>query len=122
MSSGGPLVVHASKLYTFKVFEMFCKVKTESEDYFVTDCGGDGKFVVEHYNLSIVEYWCKGKYIVQVDSARSTFDCECGMFEHFGLPCCHALRVRDYILQRVVLYLGFTNSPELVIVHLLWCR
>lgn len=93
MSAGGPLVSHASKLYTFKVFDMFCKIKIESDDYFVLESDGGTNFMVQHYNLDKVECWCKGKYVVTVDVERSMFICQCGMFEHFGLPCCHALRV-----------------------------
>lgn len=90
---GGRLVAQASKIYTFKVFELFCKLKTESEDYFVSDSLDDTEYVMQHYNLAKVESWCKGKYLVKVNAGRSTFECECGLFEHFGLPCCHTLRV-----------------------------
>ncbi|TVU31677.1 hypothetical protein EJB05_23375, partial [Eragrostis curvula] len=37
LSMGGPLIAQAAKVYTYKVFGMFCKVKTESEDYFAKE-------------------------------------------------------------------------------------
>ncbi|TVU50896.1 hypothetical protein EJB05_02291, partial [Eragrostis curvula] len=93
LSMGGPLISQAAKIYTYKVFGMFCKVKTESEDYFVTEVVKGKEYIAEHYNVEKVQRWCKGRYLVQVNADCTMFKCECGMFEHFGLPCCHSLRV-----------------------------
>lgn len=98
LSAGGPLVVHASKMYTFKVFSMFVEIKNESEYYFVDGPCVGGQYIVQHYNLEKVQRWCKGRYKVRVSTDGSMFSCECGLFEHFGLPCCHSMRVSVFRL------------------------
>ncbi|TVU38110.1 hypothetical protein EJB05_11464, partial [Eragrostis curvula] len=113
LSLGGPLVAQAAKVYTYKVFGMFCKVKTESEDYFAQEVVPGREYVTEHYNLEKVQRWCKGRYVVKVNEERTMFNCECGMFEHFGLPCCHSLRV--------MISVGVKSIPEAMIMRR-WTR
>ncbi|TVU41598.1 hypothetical protein EJB05_15130, partial [Eragrostis curvula] len=113
LSLGGPLVHHASKVYTFKVFGMFCKIKTESEYYFANEVVPGREYMAQHYNLEKVQRWCKGQYVVKVNEDRTMFKCECGLFEHFGLPCCHALRV--------MICLGVKSIPEPMIM-LRWTK
>ena len=98
LNIGGPLVVHAHKVYTLKVFALFCELKEDSEFYRAIEVVQGVKFVAEHYNLNRVQQWCKGKYEVDVLGGGSKYSCECGLFEHFGLPCSHILRVSMYRL------------------------
>lgn len=77
---------------------MFCTLKTESEDYYVDAIVDGQEYTVQHYNLEKVQRWCKGRYVVKVDADRTLFDCECGLFGHFGLPCSHSLRVSEPIV------------------------
>ena len=50
--------------------------------------------MAEHYDLTRVQHWCKGQYRVQVVHGGAEYMCECGLFEHFGLPCSHILRAQ----------------------------
>jgi len=109
LSLGGPLVVHASKLYTAKVFELFCELKAASEDYKVRVLTTDEEYIAEHHDLSRVEKWIKGSYRVIVDVAANSYQCECGLLEHFGLPCSHVLRV--------MISCGVTKLPESMIIQ-----
>ena len=93
LSIGGPLVVHAHKIYTLKVFALFCELKEDSEFYCAIEVVQGVHFLAEHYNFNWVKQWCKGKYAVEVVEGGSRYICECGLFEHFGLPCSHILRV-----------------------------
>ncbi|TVU34243.1 hypothetical protein EJB05_16074 [Eragrostis curvula] len=113
LSMGGPLIAQAAKVYTYKVFGMFCKIKTESEDYFAKEVVEGKEYLTEHYNLQKVQRWCKGRYVVKLNSDRTIFTCECGMFEHFGLPCCHSLRV--------MISIGVKAIPEAMIMRR-WTR
>jgi len=64
--SWGPLVVHAHKVYTLKVFALFCDLKEESEFYRAIEVVQGKHYVAEHYDLNRVQRWCKGKYEVEV--------------------------------------------------------
>ncbi|CAO2207043.1 unnamed protein product [Urochloa humidicola] len=90
---GGPLVMEAHKIYTPKVFNLFCELKVESEFYRCIEVIPEKEYVTEHYEKSRVERWMKGTYQVSVSDERTKYSCECGLFEHFGLPCSHIIRV-----------------------------
>jgi hypothetical protein len=94
-SCGGPLVVHAGEIYTANVHAMFCEIKDKSEFYRAIEVEGGLEYNVEHYNMEKVQRWCKGRYKVTVQEADKKYECECGLFEHFGLPCRHILRVSN---------------------------
>jgi len=55
LNIGGPLVVHAHKVYTLKVFALFCELKEDSEFYRAIEVVQGVKFVAEHYNLNRVQ-------------------------------------------------------------------
>src|SRR6185312_13347995 len=102
ITTGGPLVVHAHKIYTLKVFALFCELKEDSEFYWTVELIQGQQYLVEHYNLDRVQHWCKGRYTIDIADDGRKYSCECGLFEHFGLPCSHMLRVRKKSV--------FTNS------------
>ena len=94
--TGGPLVMEAHQIYTPNAFNLFCELKEESEFYKAIEQIPGEEYVSEHYELCRVQRWCKGSYKVRISSGGSKYDCECGLFEHFGLPCSHILRVSIY--------------------------
>ena len=59
-------MVDAHKIYTLKVFSLFCELKEQSEFYCAITVGNGLRYEVEHYDLNRVQYWCKGRYTVQV--------------------------------------------------------
>jgi len=85
--------MEAHQIYTPNVFNLFCELKEESEFYKAIEQIPGEEYVTEHYELCRVQRWCKGSYKVRISSGGSKYDCECGLFEHFGLPCSHILRV-----------------------------
>ncbi|CAN6253854.1 unnamed protein product [Urochloa humidicola] len=89
----GPLVVHASKLYTANVLSLFCELKDKSEYFHAYRNEMNNSYTVENYELELVQRWSKGRYIVDVTHDGTIYSCECGLFEHFGLPCQHIIRV-----------------------------
>ncbi|CAN6162921.1 unnamed protein product [Urochloa humidicola] len=92
-STGGPIVQHASEVYTPNVMKLFSELKDDSEFYKTLEILPGKEYFAEHYDLTRVERWCKGKYLVTVQDDGPKYRCECVLFEHFGLPCCHILRV-----------------------------
>ena len=93
LATGGPLVVHAYKVYTLKVFALFFELKEQSEFYRAMEVVPGLAYVAEHYDLTRVQRWSKGRYAVQLLDSGTKFSCECGLFDNFGLPCSHILRV-----------------------------
>lgn len=89
----GPLGVDASRLYHPKVFALFCDLKAKSEFYRAFEVVPGRKYEVVHYDRSCVERWCKGTYTVTVSDNGKNYEFQCGLFEHFGLPCCHIIQV-----------------------------
>jgi len=57
--------------------------------------------------------WTRVVYEVKILDDGEKFECECGLFEHMGMPCCHMLKVMDV--------LGFTEIPKHLIVKR-WVR
>lgn len=94
-TTGGPLVLHGAKLYTPNVQKLFTEIKDKSEFYKCVEVVPGLVYDTEHYNLEYVQRWCKGKYRVEVRDNGGMYNCECGLFEHFGLPCRHIIRVRQ---------------------------
>ncbi|CAL5047947.1 unnamed protein product [Urochloa decumbens] len=76
---GGPLVVHAYKLYTPNVHSMFCEIKDKSENYRCIPVVPGVEYIAEHYNLDFVQKWYKGRYKVSVTEDGSMYECECGL-------------------------------------------
>jgi hypothetical protein len=92
--TGGPLGMEAHKIYTPAMFNHFCGLKDESEFYKASLLDSGDRYMVEHYDMRRVQRWMKGSYVVQLSEDGSQYRCECGLFEHFGMPCSHILRVR----------------------------
>lgn len=50
-------------------------------------------YILTHVDALSREKWSKVQFKVDVDVDRTFFNCECGIFEHSGMVCCHALKV-----------------------------
>ena len=78
---------------------MFCETKDESEFYRAIEVIAGSRYIVEHYDFQRVQQWCNGRYVVDVVGLGEKYECECGLLEHFGLPCAHILRVSGKYIQ-----------------------
>lgn len=85
---------HASKIYTRNMFEEFGRLLLEGTAYNVTEVERMKKYITTHNNAAKREKWSRVEYEVTINDDKSIFTCECGQFEHTGMLCCHALRVR----------------------------
>uniref|UniRef100_A0A8R7V3V4 SWIM-type domain-containing protein n=1 Tax=Triticum urartu TaxID=4572 RepID=A0A8R7V3V4_TRIUA len=50
------------------------------------------EYIARHVKKDSRDKWCKNEFLVQVNELADEFKCECGMFEHFGMVCSHALK------------------------------
>ncbi|KAM0894874.1 hypothetical protein ACQ4PT_024185 [Festuca glaucescens] len=87
-----PLEEHASKEYTRTMFEMFGGFVYKAGRYIAVEVLHGRKYVVRHVKSDAGERWSKTEYIVDVSADRDKFKCECGMFDHMGMICCHIIK------------------------------
>jgi hypothetical protein len=50
-------------------------------------------YIARRKNAEHSQKWCKTEFRVEVKGNNEEFDCECGLFDHMGVLCGHALKV-----------------------------
>jgi hypothetical protein len=90
---GVPIELHASKLYTAAMYELFRKIIFESGAYVVEVVVPKLKYIARHVQSERRERWSKVSFEVNISGDGDAYNCECGQFDHTGLLCYHALRV-----------------------------
>uniref|UniRef100_A0A453TCE7 Protein FAR1-RELATED SEQUENCE n=1 Tax=Aegilops tauschii subsp. strangulata TaxID=200361 RepID=A0A453TCE7_AEGTS len=91
------LEVHASKIYTRKMFEILGEILYESGRYDVEEIIAKQKYIVTHQKAEHREKWFKCRFEVNVTDNLGYFSCICGLFEHMGMVCCHSLQVMVFL-------------------------
>ncbi|PUZ56378.1 hypothetical protein GQ55_5G292900 [Panicum hallii var. hallii] len=84
---------HALSVYTKKVCQLFSSEVDKSADYNVAQGDSHDEVKVVHYNEEVRKHWARSVFNVKINEADGKLICECGMFEHFGILCCHAIKV-----------------------------
>ncbi|KAK1609110.1 hypothetical protein QYE76_032783 [Lolium multiflorum] len=100
---GGPMEKHAAKIYTRTMFEKFQEVLYKSASYYIDELVPGEVYRASHFDSGRREKWYKVEYKVLVHNGYYT--CECGMYEHMGMLCCHVVKV--------LLHLRCTEIPAL---------
>jgi hypothetical protein len=88
-----PIEEHASKVYTRTMFEMCAGFMYKAGRYILVEVMQGRKYVVRHVNGESRERWSKSEHIVLVSADGGKYDCECGLFDHMGMICCHIIKV-----------------------------
>lgn len=88
-----PIEIHASKIYTRTMFEKFGEMLYEGGLYMLVKVVPRREYTTRYVKMDSREKWCKNDFVVQVNDLGDEFKCECGIFEHFGMVCSHALKV-----------------------------
>ncbi|RLN22975.1 hypothetical protein C2845_PM07G11820 [Panicum miliaceum] len=83
---------HALSIYTKAAFELFHKEVDKASNYVLTARDGEN-FTISHDNPSKRAHWARVHYKVEMLDNGSKFKCECGLYEHFGMLCCHSIRL-----------------------------
>uniref|UniRef100_A0A0A9GC20 Protein FAR1-RELATED SEQUENCE n=1 Tax=Arundo donax TaxID=35708 RepID=A0A0A9GC20_ARUDO len=104
---------HAAKIYTKKVYELFLEELHKTTAFIVTQTENPHVYKLVHIESERRQKWSKVVFEVTVDEETSRYSCECGLYNHFGILCCHALLV---MVQK-----GVTEIPD---VHIMkrWTR
>jgi hypothetical protein len=78
------------------MFEKFQEVLYKSGSYYIDELVPGEVYVASHFDRGSKEKWCKVEYKVLVHNGYYT--CECGMYEHMGMLCCHVVKVMAVIV------------------------
>jgi hypothetical protein len=87
------LELHALFIYTKAAFDLFHREVHKASNYVLSVRDGN-TFTISHDNLAKRARWARMHYKVSILDEGARFSCECGLYEHFGMLCCHAIRVR----------------------------
>ncbi|KAF8656681.1 hypothetical protein HU200_060547 [Digitaria exilis] len=91
---------HALSIYTKAAFELFRKEVDKASNYILTARDGN-VFTISHDNPAKRKAWARVHFKVEMLDNGAKFVCQCGLYEHFGMLCCHALRVSSFISQTI---------------------
>jgi hypothetical protein len=100
-----PIEKHASKIYTRTMFEMFGSFLFASGSYNVEELVPRRKYVATHINAQKREKYMKSVFEVEVSFEGDFYTCECGLFEHMGMVCCHIIKVSTNSMVNVISFL-----------------
>lgn len=103
LNSGGPIEKHASKIYTLSLFELFEVQIFQSASYTAQEIIRGSRYIVIHFDAEKRERWSRGAFEVRIDTTRDYFQCDCGMYEHMGMICCHVIRVLSFLGRTEIL-------------------
>jgi hypothetical protein len=93
-----PIEQHASKLYTSAAYTLFRREVSKSTFYIAKVKIEEKEFDVVHVKPERKLPWGREKFSVLINSDEGRYDCECGLYNHFGILCSHAIRVSTKIL------------------------
>jgi hypothetical protein len=88
-----PVQRHATKIYTRAAYRLFSEEVDKVTHYRVLEIEKDRVYEVHHTNSERREAWSRVVFRIMVAENQSCFDCECGLYKHFGILCCHAIAV-----------------------------
>jgi hypothetical protein len=60
------------------------------------------KYVATHINAEKREKYMKSVFEVEVSFEGDFYTCECGLFEHMGMVCCHIIKVSNNSMVKVI--------------------
>jgi hypothetical protein len=72
---------------------LFSEEVNKVTHYRVMEIEKDRVYEVHHTNSERREAWSRVVFRIMVAENPSYFDCECGLYKHFGILCCHAIAV-----------------------------
>ncbi|KAJ1260660.1 hypothetical protein BS78_10G250100 [Paspalum vaginatum] len=88
-----PVEKHALEIYTSNVYELFTNEIDKAHSYHVSPDDSNTLFRVKHNNAELVQRFKRPEFEVRSINNGEIFECECRLYEHFGMLCCHVLRV-----------------------------
>jgi hypothetical protein len=88
-----PVQRHAAKIYTRAAYRLFTEEVDKVTHYRVVEIEKGRVYEVHHTNAERRESWSRVVFRIIVEEDPECFECECGLYKHFGILCCHAISV-----------------------------
>jgi hypothetical protein len=85
--------IHAMQVYTNAAYELFRSQVDKSTRYNVDDTNAPSVYLVVHDKAKQRERWSRVEFSVRVLDGGAFFECDCGLYSHLGIICCHTIRV-----------------------------
>ncbi|KQK16497.1 hypothetical protein BRADI_1g29030v3 [Brachypodium distachyon] len=104
LKTGWPIEKHAATIYTSAMLEMFSDHIFDSAAYNYIEVVPNKKYLTVHSDASRRQKWSKVHYEITISDDGGHYQCECGLAEHMGMLCCHAIRV--------MMRLGIDKVPD----------
>ncbi|KAM0846298.1 hypothetical protein ACQ4PT_055757 [Festuca glaucescens] len=106
---GVPVERHAARFYTRAMFERFSRELYKAMNFTAAHVGCEDTFLVTLMLEEGMVDWGYPSCTVRATAERSSFTCDCRMFEHSGMPCRHILKV--------LVQLNMKEIPAGLLVH-----
>jgi hypothetical protein len=75
------------------MFEQFGHNLYQAGAYRVEEVEKGKLYLAKHTKPHKREKWSRVVFEVKLVDDGELFECECGLFEHMGIVCCHAIKV-----------------------------
>ncbi|KAL6657673.1 hypothetical protein ACP70R_005453 [Stipagrostis hirtigluma subsp. patula] len=102
-----PIEKHAQQIYTRAMYQKFGDELFQSGSFAIRKVIPPGRYVV--YDTREDPNYAYNEFHVELASDHRIITCNCGLIDHIGMPCCHALKV--------LVHLDKTEIPELNILR-----
>ena len=94
-----PIEIHALQVYTNASYKLFSKQVDKSTRYNVRLTNDSSVFLVVHDKAKLRERDARVEFTVHVEDGGGFLECDCGLYSHLGILCCHSIRVRNNSLS-----------------------
>jgi hypothetical protein len=84
------------------MFEKFEGIISQSGSYVVHEKEKGKAYLARHTRSDRQESWSQVEFEVIIRAEDGAVVCECGFWEHMGMPCCHAVKVEFLLCFRLL--------------------
>lgn len=101
-STGWPIESHAAAFYTRTMLQKFVEHIKLGASYDVLEISPRKKYRLDHVDDLPRDEWSPTSYEVDILEDGELYHCECGLWEHMGMLCCHSIRVMMQLMVRKI--------------------
>lgn len=86
------------------MFEMFGSYMYAAGSYTIAEITPKRLYTATHVNAEKRSKYCKTVFEIGISDDGEIYKCQCGLFEHMGMVCCHIIKVwKSYECNRIFL-------------------
>ncbi|KAJ1261136.1 hypothetical protein BS78_09G005100 [Paspalum vaginatum] len=101
-STGWPIESHAAAFYTRTMLQRIVGHIKLGASYDVIEIIPRKKYRLDRVDDLPHDKWSRISYEVDVHEDGELYHCECGLWEHMGMLCCHIIRVMMQLMVRKI--------------------